>query len=57
MAIKTAEQYRESLKDVKPTAYILGEKVDKVHEHPLIKHMIAGVAMRWKMTRKVANTW
>jgi len=49
MAIKTAEQYRESLKDVKPTAYILGEKVDKVHEHPLIKHMIAGVAKTYEM--------
>ena len=49
MAIKTAEQYRESLKDIKPTAYILGEKVDKVHEHPLIKHMIAGVAKTYEM--------
>jgi len=29
MALKTAEQYRESLKDIHPTAYILGEKVEK----------------------------
>jgi 4-hydroxybutyryl-CoA dehydratase/vinylacetyl-CoA-Delta-isomerase len=49
MAIKTAEQYRESLKDIKPTAYILGEKVDKVHEHPLIKHMVSGVAETYEM--------
>lgn len=35
MAIKTAEQYRESLKDIHLLAYILGEKGDKVFEHTL----------------------
>jgi len=49
MAIKTAEQYRESLKNIKPTAYILGEKVDKAYEHPLIKHMVAGVAKTYEL--------
>jgi 4-hydroxybutyryl-CoA dehydratase/vinylacetyl-CoA-Delta-isomerase len=49
MALKTAEQYRESLKDVHPTAYILGERVENVHEHPLIKHMTASVAKTYEM--------
>jgi len=49
MAIKTPEQYYESLKDLHPTAYILGEKVDKPNEHPLIKHMTAAVAETYKM--------
>ncbi|MFC1871903.1 4-hydroxyphenylacetate 3-hydroxylase N-terminal domain-containing protein [Chloroflexota bacterium] len=49
MAIKTVEQYYESLKDLHPTAYILGEKVAKVHEHPLIKHMTAAVAKTYEL--------
>jgi 4-hydroxybutyryl-CoA dehydratase / vinylacetyl-CoA-Delta-isomerase len=49
MAIITPGQYRESLKDVHPTAYILGQKVDNVHEHPLIKHMTAAVAETYEM--------
>ena len=44
MAVKTANQYYESLNDLHPTAYILGQKVKNVHEHPLIKHMTAAVA-------------
>jgi 4-hydroxybutyryl-CoA dehydratase/vinylacetyl-CoA-Delta-isomerase len=49
MAIKTAEQYYESLKDLHPIAYILGEKVDNPTEHPLIKHMTAAVAETYRM--------
>ena len=44
MTLKTVEQYYESLKDLHPMTYILGEKVENPHEHPLIKHMLAGVA-------------
>ncbi len=49
MAIKTPEQYYESLKDLHPTTYILGEKVDNPVEHPLIKHMAAAVAETYRM--------
>jgi len=49
MALKTVEQYYESLKDLHPTAYILGEKVENVHEHPLIKHMTAAVARSYAL--------
>ncbi len=49
MTLKTVEQYRESLKDLHPTAYILGEKVVNVHEHPLIKHMLAAVARTYEL--------
>ena len=44
MAIRTVEEYYQSLSKLHPTAYILGEKVKNVHEHPLIKHMVAAVA-------------
>jgi len=49
VAIRTVEQYYESLKDLHPTAYILGEKIENVHEHPLIKHMTAAVAKTYEM--------
>jgi 4-hydroxybutyryl-CoA dehydratase/vinylacetyl-CoA-Delta-isomerase len=49
MAIITAKQYTDSLKKLHPTAYILGEKVKNVHEHPLIKHMTAAVARTYEM--------
>ncbi|MFH1032666.1 MAG: 4-hydroxyphenylacetate 3-hydroxylase N-terminal domain-containing protein [Chloroflexota bacterium] len=49
MALKTAPQYLESLKTLHPTAYILGQKVEKTYEHPLIKHMVAGVARTYEL--------
>jgi len=49
VAIKTVEQYYESLKSLRPTAYILGEKVENVHEHPLIKYMTAAVAKTYEL--------
>ena len=35
MAVKTVEQYYDSLKNLHPKAYILGEVVENVYEHPL----------------------
>jgi 4-hydroxybutyryl-CoA dehydratase/vinylacetyl-CoA-Delta-isomerase len=49
MAIKTPKQYYESLKELNPTAYILGEKVENPTEHPLIKHMTAAVAKTYEL--------
>ena len=34
--MKTPEEYRESLKELKFKAYILGERVDRPEDHPLI---------------------
>ena len=51
MALKTVEQYYESLKDLHPTTYILGEKVENPHEHCLIKHMLAGVAETYALAQ------
>ncbi len=44
MGLRTVKEYLKSLENLHPTAYILGQKVTHVHEHPLIKHMIASVA-------------
>ena len=49
MAIKTAKQYYQSLNNLHPTAYILGEKVENVFEHPLISQMTASVAKTYEL--------
>ena len=50
MAIRNKSGYYEALSKFHPTAYILGEKVEKAHEHPSIKHMVAGVAKTYDLT-------
>ena len=49
MALKTPAQYYKSLEKLHPTAYVLGEKVENVYEHPLIKHMVAAVAKTFEL--------
>jgi 4-hydroxybutyryl-CoA dehydratase/vinylacetyl-CoA-Delta-isomerase len=50
MAVMTAAQYYKSLESLHPTAYVLGEKVENILEHPLIKHMIASVAKTYDLS-------
>jgi 4-hydroxybutyryl-CoA dehydratase/vinylacetyl-CoA-Delta-isomerase len=52
MATNNGQQYLESLKKLHPTAYILGEKVENPYEHPLIKHMVAGVAKTFDLAQE-----
>ncbi len=49
MALKTPAQYYESLKELHPVVYILGERVENVYKHPLLKHMVAAVAKTYEM--------
>lgn len=49
MALKTAEQYKDSLRKMKPTAYILGKKVTNVTDHPLIKPQVEAVAQTYSL--------
>ena len=49
MALKTVEQYYQSLENLHPTVYILGQKVENAYEHPLIKHMLAAVAQTYAL--------
>ena len=51
MALKTAEQYYESLRQVNHTAYILGEKIPNPMDHPLIKGQVAAVAQTYALAR------
>ncbi len=49
MALKTAQQYLESLYSLHPTVYILGEKVANPYDHPLLRPMINGVAKTYDL--------
>ena len=51
MALMTKEQYYQSLRGLHPTTYILGQKVENPLEHPLIKHMLAGVAQTYALAQ------
>lgn len=52
MALKTAEQYYESLRKTSPSTYVLGEKVTDVVDHPLIRGQIAGVAQTYALAQE-----
>lgn len=49
MAMKTGQQYIESLRGLKPEVYYLGEKVGKVVDHPAIKPHIDAAAATYDM--------
>lgn len=51
MAVRTAEQYYESLRNMNQTAYILGEKVEDITTHPLTRGQVAGVAQTFALAR------
>ncbi len=52
MALKTAEQYKHSLRQMNPVAYILGEKVANVSDHPLIKPQVEAVAQTYSLAHQ-----
>ena len=49
MALRTAEEYRESLRDGR-RVYVLGEKVEDVTEHRLLKVAVETVAQDFELT-------
>ncbi len=52
MALKTVEQYYQTLRAMHPTAYILGERVENPSEHPLIKRHCAVIAQTYAMAQE-----
>ena len=49
MAVKTFQEYIESLRKLKPTAYMFGEKIENVVDNPRIRKgsMPRGQPMNW----------
>ena len=52
MAIKTADQYLESLKDRQLKVYLFGELVKEPLEHPIIRPSINSVAMTYELASR-----
>lgn len=50
MTIKTAAQYRNSLKKLSPKAYLGGKKIENILENPTTKSLIDGTARTFEMT-------
>jgi len=49
MPLKTGEEYRESLKQMKTVVYVGGRKVDRFYEHPVIKPAVNTVAKGYEL--------
>jgi len=49
MALKTPEEYRESLKEIKPRAFIGGKRIEDVLEHPNTRREIEAVAKTYEL--------
>ena len=51
MALKTADEYLDSLRKMNFNAYLLGEKVNDLVEHPVIRPAINSVAKTYELAR------
>ena len=49
MALKTASEYIESLRQLKPVVYILGERVENFVDHPMLRPHINSVAATYEL--------
>ena len=49
MALKTASEYIESLRELKPVVYILGERVENFVDHPMLRPHINSVAATYEL--------
>ena len=49
MALKTPEEYKDSLKKIKPRAFIAGKRIENVLEHPNTKPAIEAIAKTYEL--------
>jgi len=52
MALKTAEEYMDSLRKLNLDVYLFGEKVDNWVDHPVIRPSINAIAMTYKVAHE-----
>ena len=45
------QQYKESLKKLKPIIYYMGEKIDSVVDHPMTKPHVNSAAMTYELAQ------
>jgi len=51
MAMMTGEQYRESLRQLKPEIYYMGEKIESVVDHPAFVPHVNAAALTYEMAQ------
>ena len=49
MALKTPQQYIDSIREIKPRTFIAGKKIDDVTEHPNTRNVINAVAKTYEL--------
>ncbi|HEY3313758.1 MAG TPA: 4-hydroxyphenylacetate 3-hydroxylase family protein [Bacillota bacterium] len=54
--MKTAQEYKDSIKRMKPRAYVLGKLVDCPAEHPMLRPSLDAVAMTYELAGDPAQT-
>jgi 4-hydroxybutyryl-CoA dehydratase/vinylacetyl-CoA-Delta-isomerase len=55
MGLKTKEEYIESIRALKPTAYMFGERITNVVDNPRIRAGIESTAATYEMAMKEEN--
>ena len=51
MALKTAQEYIDSLRELKTRVYMFGEKIENWVDHPMIRPSINCVAMTYELAQ------
>ena len=51
MAVKTKEEYIESLRALRPTAYMFGQKIDSVVDNPRLRAGIEATAATYEVAQ------
>jgi 4-hydroxybutyryl-CoA dehydratase/vinylacetyl-CoA-Delta-isomerase len=49
MALKNSKQYIDSLRELSPTVYVLGERVKYPVDHPMIRHQMNATALTYEL--------
>jgi len=52
-AYKTEQEYKDSIRAIKPVVYAFGEKVEQVVDHPTFTPTLNSIALTSKMARNI----
>lgn len=53
--MKTEQEFRDSIRAMKPVVYAFGEKVEQVADHPTFAPTLNAIAMTYKMAKETEN--
>jgi 4-hydroxybutyryl-CoA dehydratase/vinylacetyl-CoA-Delta-isomerase len=53
--MKSAQEYKDSIRAMKPVVYAFGEKVEQVVDHPTFAPTLNSIALTYKMAKETEN--